>query len=117
MHVCVDLDLHFRCEKYRTIRDLALSAGQISDSAKFRCLSRLLPTMRSEGHRVLIFSGWTRVLDALELLLSQLGLHFRRLDGSTPQAITHARARAVTHMPHCRATTFACAGRAPGADR
>ena len=91
MHVCVDLDLHFRCEKYRTIRDLALSAGQISDSAKFRCLSRLLPTMRAEGHRVLIFSGWTRVLDALELLLSQLGLHFRRLDGSTPQAITHAR--------------------------
>ena len=37
----------------------------------------------TEGHRVLIFSQWTRLLDLLEVLLNDLGLNFLRLDGST----------------------------------
>lgn len=36
------------------------------------------------GHRILIFSQWTRILDLLEVLLNDIDLKFLRLDGSTP---------------------------------
>jgi SNF2 family DNA or RNA helicase len=37
-----------------------------------------------EGHRVLVFSQWTRLLDLLEVLLQDISLRYLRLDGSTP---------------------------------
>jgi SWI/SNF-related matrix-associated actin-dependent regulator 1 of chromatin subfamily A len=55
-------------------------------SAKAAWLARRLPALVAAGSRVLLFSGWTSVLDALELLLADLGLPFSRLDGSTPVA-------------------------------
>ena len=39
---------------------------------------------QSKGHRILIFSQWTRLLDLLEVLMVDLGLLYQRLDGSTP---------------------------------
>ena len=38
----------------------------------------------AEGHRVLLFSQWTRLLDLLEVLLNDIDIDFLRLDGSTP---------------------------------
>ena len=54
-------------------------------SCKSLWLARQLPKLVQEGHRILIFSGWTTVLDILEQVLEHcLALPFARLDGSTP---------------------------------
>ena len=37
----------------------------------------------SEGHRALVFSQWTSLLDLVEPLLVERGIRFVRLDGST----------------------------------
>ena len=42
-----------------------------------------MPQLISEGHRMLIFSQWTRCLDLLGCLLETMNLKFLRLDGST----------------------------------
>mmetsp|Transcript_12330 Transcript_12330/g.17142 ORF Transcript_12330/g.17142 Transcript_12330/m.17142 type:complete len:283 (+) Transcript_12330:3-851(+) len=55
-------------------------------SAKFDFLKEKLPRLLGEGHRVLIFSQWTSLLDILELLMEDLALQYLRLDGSTPAA-------------------------------
>ena len=39
-----------------------------------------------EGHHILVFSQWVRILDLLEVLVANLGLTFLRLDGSTDVA-------------------------------
>ena len=46
-------------------------------------LKYLLPELISEGHRILIFSQWTRCLDLLGCLLEALEFKYLRLDGST----------------------------------
>jgi SWI/SNF-related matrix-associated actin-dependent regulator 1 of chromatin subfamily A len=69
----------------RLARQHALARGAVgSGSAKAAHLAGLLPRLRSGGHRVLLFSQWTMVLDLLESLLRDLGLAWSRLDGSTP---------------------------------
>ncbi|GJQ90390.1 probable ATP-dependent DNA helicase CHR12 [Tanacetum coccineum] len=52
-------------------------------SGKFELLDRLLPKLHRAGHRVLLFSQMTRVLDILEVYLQLHGFKFLRLDGST----------------------------------
>ncbi|CAK9167510.1 unnamed protein product [Ilex paraguariensis] len=52
-------------------------------SAKCRALAKLLPILHRGGHRVLIFSQWTSMLDILEWTLDVIGVTYRRLDGST----------------------------------
>ncbi|KAJ4710236.1 Protein CHROMATIN REMODELING [Melia azedarach] len=52
-------------------------------SAKCRALAELLPSLKKAGHRVLIFSQWTSMLDILEWTLDVIGVTYRRLDGST----------------------------------
>eukprot|EP01033_Poteriospumella_lacustris_P003447 gene3447-2545_t len=60
------------------------SSGTLYDSPKMDHLRTLLPQLQDEGHRMLIFSQWTRLLDLLEVLLQDMGMDFLRLDGSTP---------------------------------
>ncbi|XP_071692660.1 protein CHROMATIN REMODELING 19-like [Rutidosis leptorrhynchoides] len=60
-----------------------LSDDHVITSAKCRALAGLLPTLVRGGHRVLIFSQWTSMLDILEWALDVIGVTFRRLDGST----------------------------------
>ncbi|KAF8389613.1 hypothetical protein HHK36_024132 [Tetracentron sinense] len=52
-------------------------------SAKCRALAELLPSLERGGHRVLIFSQWTSMLDILEWTLDVIGVTYKRLDGST----------------------------------
>ncbi|XP_075657940.1 protein CHROMATIN REMODELING 19 [Castanea sativa] len=52
-------------------------------SAKCRALGELLPSLKQGGHRVLIFSQWTSMLDILEWGLDVIGVTYKRLDGST----------------------------------
>jgi hypothetical protein len=51
--------------------------------AKLELLDRVLSKMHATGHRVLLFSTMTRVLDVLEEYLQWRGYSFVRLDGST----------------------------------
>ncbi|XLT41726.1 hypothetical protein HN873_073018 [Arachis hypogaea] len=63
-----------------------LSENHVMLSAKCGALAELLPSLKKEGHRVLIFSQWTSMLDILEWTLDVIGLTYKRLDGSTQVA-------------------------------
>jgi SWI/SNF-related matrix-associated actin-dependent regulator 1 of chromatin subfamily A len=54
------------------------------ESGKFRKLDEMLPKLKSEGHRVLIFSQFVIMLDVLQEYMHIRGYHYLRLDGSTP---------------------------------
>ncbi|CAI5736940.1 unnamed protein product [Hyaloperonospora brassicae] len=81
-----DFELHDLCVQYESIdelRQLQLPMETLLASAKFDFLRQLLPKLEKEGHRVLIFSQWTKLLDLLEVLMSHMSYRYLRLDGST----------------------------------
>ncbi|CAH6719822.1 helicase Swr1p [[Candida] jaroonii] len=53
------------------------------DCGKLQMLDKLLQQLTSEGHRALIFTQMTKVLDILEQFLNIHGYRYSRLDGST----------------------------------
>ena len=53
------------------------------DCGKLQKLYEMLRTLKADGHRILIFTQMTRVLDILEMFLSYNGHRYLRLDGST----------------------------------
>jgi helicase SWR1 len=53
------------------------------DCGKLQTLYTMLRDLKANGHRVLIFTQMTRVLDILEMFLSYNGHRYLRLDGST----------------------------------
>ncbi|XP_020691203.1 protein CHROMATIN REMODELING 19 isoform X2 [Dendrobium catenatum] len=59
----------------------ALTNEHVLGSAKCQVLAELLPRLSIEGHRVLIFSQWTAMMDILEWALEVIGVTYRRLDG------------------------------------
>jgi len=62
---------------------LIVHTQMVDSSGKFMLLSKLLPRLREQGHKVLIFSQMVRVLDLLEDFLRARGFLFERLDGNT----------------------------------
>uniref|UniRef100_A0ACD5UUC2 Uncharacterized protein n=1 Tax=Avena sativa TaxID=4498 RepID=A0ACD5UUC2_AVESA len=62
----------------------ALKDEHVFGSTKCQVLAELLPSLANDGHRVLIFSQWTTMLDILEWALEVIGITYRRLDGGTP---------------------------------
>ena len=57
----------------------------VEASGKFQLLDRLLPALLTQGHRILIFSQMTRMLDLLEDFLDFRQIGHLRIDGSVPQ--------------------------------
>ncbi|XP_024535951.1 protein PHOTOPERIOD-INDEPENDENT EARLY FLOWERING 1 [Selaginella moellendorffii] len=53
------------------------------DCGKLQQLSVLLRRLKSEGHRALIFTQMTKMLDILESFINLYGYNYMRLDGST----------------------------------
>ncbi|KAH7925305.1 hypothetical protein BV22DRAFT_1034199 [Leucogyrophana mollusca] len=53
------------------------------DCGKLQELSRLLRERKAGGHRILIFTQMTRILDILEIFLNFHGYLYLRLDGAT----------------------------------
>nr|XP_034903014.1 protein PHOTOPERIOD-INDEPENDENT EARLY FLOWERING 1-like isoform X2 [Populus alba]TKR84721.1 protein PHOTOPERIOD-INDEPENDENT EARLY FLOWERING 1-like isoform X4 [Populus alba] len=53
------------------------------DCGKLQELAILLRKLKSEGHRVLIFTQMTKMLDILEVFMNLYGYTYMRLDGST----------------------------------
>ena len=61
-----------------------LLPGQHADaSSKLICLLEALDSAVSDGHKALVFSQWTSLLDLVEPHLDAAGIRFTRLDGST----------------------------------
>ncbi|CUG07318.1 SNF2 helicase, putative [Bodo saltans] len=59
----------------------------IHDCGKFQVLEPLLKTLRNGGHRALIFTQFTLMLDLLEKFLASIGISYLRIDGATkPEA-------------------------------
>ncbi len=62
----------------------ALVPGQqASSSSKVEALLEALETAAADGHKALVFSQWTSLLDLIEPELKAAGIDFIRLDGST----------------------------------
>ncbi|KAJ2391033.1 putative ATPase, partial [Coemansia sp. RSA 2611] len=57
----------------------------VRTSGKFLVLDRMLPALFARGHRVLIFSQFSRVLDVLECYAEHRSWQFCRIDGSVGQ--------------------------------
>ena len=77
VHVC------FPGPPYTTDTHLTTNAG------KMMVLDKLLPRLREEGHRVLIFSQMTRMLDILEDYCLWREYPYCRLDGQTAHVDRH----------------------------
>jgi SNF2 family DNA or RNA helicase len=72
----------------------ALVPGQSADgSSKVELLLEVLDEALSEGHKALVFSQWTSLLDLVEPHLQSADISFTRLDGSTRD-----RAGVVSHF-------------------
>jgi len=56
----------------------------VQEAAKLEALEELLTEVAEGGHRALIFSQFTMMLDLIEKCLPDWGLRFLRIDGSTP---------------------------------
>ena len=56
---------------------------QAESSAKLELLLEFLEDAVADGHKALVFSQWTSLLDRVEPVLTRAGIPFTRLDGST----------------------------------
>jgi superfamily II DNA or RNA helicase len=62
----------------------ALVPGQKAEtSSKIEALVEALEDAAADGHKALVFSQWTSLLDLVEPHLQNAGIRFTRLDGST----------------------------------
>ncbi|KAI9261993.1 SNF2 family N-terminal domain-containing protein [Sporodiniella umbellata] len=69
--------------------------GLVENSGKMVLLDKLLTRMKSDGHRVLIFSQMVMLLDILSDYMTLRGHPFQRLDGSTKP---EDRNKAIEHF-------------------
>lgn len=60
-----------------------LPGQQTENSSKLDLLLEMLDEVVAEGHKALVFSQWTSMLDLTEPRLQQAGIDFVRLDGTT----------------------------------
>ncbi|HNX32832.1 MAG TPA: DEAD/DEAH box helicase [Holophaga sp.] len=79
--------------------------------AKVDLLLDRLETLREEGHRSLVFSQFTDLLDLVQARLARTGITFRRLDGSMA---AKARQREVAAFQKGEADVFLLSLRAGG---
>ena len=75
------IDIYFFCQ---AIEHMSLGNHQICESGKFALFDDLLPRMKDQDDRVLIFTQFVMVLDIMEQYLRIRGYKYLRLDGSTP---------------------------------
>jgi chromodomain-helicase-DNA-binding protein 1 len=69
--------------------------GLVLNSGKMILLDKLLERLKSEGHRVLIFSQMVRMLDILNDYMNLKGYQHQRIDGSVGSEF---RRRAIDHF-------------------
>ncbi len=85
----------------------------IAASGKLTALDEMLPRLRAGGHKVLIFSQFTLMLDMLEEFCDARGFAHLRLDGSTSLARRRYET-ALFNKPNGRHFVYLCSTRAGG---
>ncbi|XP_060803341.1 SWI/SNF-related matrix-associated actin-dependent regulator of chromatin subfamily A containing DEAD/H box 1 homolog [Amyelois transitella] len=78
-----DFQIHQLTLNHNCISTFGLPENFILDSGKFKKLDEMLPRLKADGHRVLVFSQFTMMLDILEPYLALRKYRYLRLDGST----------------------------------
>ena len=73
----------------------------LENSSKLMFLDRLLAKLRVSGHRVLLYSQMTRMLDILQDYLTWRNYSYERLDGSTRAAERSASVQRFTGDEEC----------------
>ncbi|XP_012277912.1 SWI/SNF-related matrix-associated actin-dependent regulator of chromatin subfamily A containing DEAD/H box 1 homolog isoform X2 [Orussus abietinus] len=79
-----DYQINQLSRTYKSLAGHGLPLDLIPKAGKLNKLDELLPALKEGGHRVLIFSQFTMVLDVLEEYLTIRSHTFLRLDGQTP---------------------------------
>jgi superfamily II DNA or RNA helicase len=82
------LDVMKALEALLRLRQAACHPGLLpgqtaATSSKVEALVDALVNAAEDGHKALVFSQWTSLLDLIEPALEQIGIAFARLDGST----------------------------------
>ncbi|XP_049858991.1 SWI/SNF-related matrix-associated actin-dependent regulator of chromatin subfamily A containing DEAD/H box 1 homolog isoform X1 [Schistocerca gregaria] len=78
-----DFQLHQLFIEFKELSKNALPTALFFESGKFEKFDEILPNLKSEGHRVLIFSQFVIMLDVMEEYLRLRDYSYLRLDGST----------------------------------
>ncbi|KAJ8599552.1 hypothetical protein CTAYLR_007117 [Chrysophaeum taylorii] len=94
---CCNHPYLFRTDAYR------IDEAMIRASGKFLLLDAMLPKFKAAGHRVLLFSQMTAVMDLLEEFFNFRDYEYLRLDGSTP---ADERERRVARFNDACSPTF-----------
>ncbi len=84
----------------------------VSKSGKFKLMHRMLKRLHARGHKVLIFSLMTRMLDVMEDYLEADGVRYCRLDGNVAQIDREQRIKQFNEDPDI--TCFLLSTRAGG---
>ncbi|KAL0271915.1 UNVERIFIED_CONTAM: hypothetical protein PYX00_005064 [Menopon gallinae] len=87
LSVLSDFQLHMLSKSFKSLSEFELSDDYILKSGKFEQLDKILPKLKEDDHRVLIFSQFVIMLNVLEEYLKIRGHKFLRLDGSTQVTI------------------------------
>jgi len=87
--------------------DLAAASGKLATLD--RMLKRLLP----RGHRIVLFSGWTSMLDIIEEFFKERDIVYARLDGSTNRVQRQIDIKQF-NAKDSRISVFLCSTRAGG---
>ncbi|KEF59850.1 uncharacterized protein A1O9_04698 [Exophiala aquamarina CBS 119918] len=78
-----DMEINTLCDAHEELKRFVLVNNEWMASGKVEKTVELLRKFMSEGHRTLIFSQFTMVLDILELVLQHEDIGYYRLDGTT----------------------------------
>jgi len=82
-NVLAALEALLRLRQAACHRGLVPGNNDATSSSKVRLLVETLDEAVSEGHKALVFSQWTSMLDRVEPALKKAGIPYVRLDGST----------------------------------
>ncbi|EEB13299.1 conserved hypothetical protein [Pediculus humanus corporis] len=83
LSVMSDYQIHALCKSFKSLSEYELKDEEFVKSGKFQKLDEMLPKLKEENHRVLIFSQFVIMLDVMEEYLRIRGHKYLRLDGST----------------------------------
>ncbi|KAI9301704.1 SNF2 family N-terminal domain-containing protein [Cunninghamella echinulata] len=83
MSVMTDFELMRLCRDHKSIRSFMLDNEEWMEAGKVQRLKQILPTIKQQGNKILLFSQFTSMLDILEYVMKTLGFTFLRLDGTT----------------------------------
>ena len=78
-----DFEMHLLCKKHASLNSHVLKKEQILESGKFQVLDEMLPKLKADKKRVLLFSQFVMMLDVIVEYLDIRGHKYIRLDGGT----------------------------------